>query len=405
MKSRFVLIISASIFVLFSGCSTTDLSVIDQTFIDALVSELAIAKTLASVVPAKAKLILKKSHQGTGLTALIADYTEGAFTQYLLDEGYSVLERDPKILDQFLQEKANDTYSVFYEESSLMDRIQSIPVNPLKADDLLDPKMKAILEKDRNSIYLTPTHFESADYVVSIRLLDIKVTYKPEPKPWLISLYDHSLGLFNDLIDTAFQVKSKIHTLQREGTVRVHVQVADPASGKILMSRSIQGQYSDSFQTPNPENYQNIHFYQLANTPPPYKTNGKNSISIDSFLGPIDLETNFFVGYKFYDLLSDHGITVGQESTGSFWLEFALDSYLNNKLATGHIGYPFHPIPSLKVIPYAGALYDSGIKFTYGARLVYVFSEQIAFQMTFLNNDPSDLLSLKSTLSGRYYLE
>jgi hypothetical protein len=219
--------------IVISGCK--DFSA-NQNFsrenVTLFIRELNLVPLLNRTIPAGSRITLAPLKKGSSIPDGLKMLIEQIVVGQLISANYKVLERDERIIDLLLKESVYTKYSVFYEEQKrLLDSIASVDIN-LAAHDLENEKIRSFLEKDRNPVYLAPTPFESADYLILYRVDEVKV------------IHQFSIG-----------------SVKRLGLARIFIRIEDPKSGQIIFSGPLEARVSKDIVEVGDEDF--IDFYYV----------------------------------------------------------------------------------------------------------------------------------------------
>ncbi len=379
MKKIYVLIL-LSFLILFTGCQELETlnAQLDQSFVDGVMTNLHIKKYLDNAIPAGSTIYLYNMDETENDTW--ATFLDSKIADQLVSSNYVLLERKPKFVDKMLQERSNKSYSVYYEETKLAQLINKISVSDINVKDLLNKEIMEFFEKDRNNVYLVPTHLKPAEYVISYRVLEAQLHYSYHESPWLIGFYNNTLGAFGNFVNSAVRETDHNINIDRKGSIKLQLNITNTKTGEIIYAKNIDSFYSDVFKGDDRFSYQDLSYYFIS--PKKKKSmadKGQNVLS---------------VGYKFQGMMN-HLVHLNYDVVSNVWLSVYYDQdFLNNMTYLGvKYGLPLHSGATSAFIPYIGFTYSNTTSFTYGFDIYYRLFDLIQLGYSVESNRNSDILS------------
>lgn len=186
----------------FFGCATVQPTFEDsnQYFLEQTVNKMDLTDEIRTTIPPKSTVAVLSMEKRSTVDEPIIAMIEDQLIRSLLDEGYKVVERDEQMVYNFIREKKTDCYSLLF-----------FPGTPEL--DAENPKTAKEFPVGDNWVF--KTSMESADYLISYRVLEMGILYRP--------IYD-----------------SPDHQ-EREGLVRLHVRVQKADTGEIVFADNVNG--------------------------------------------------------------------------------------------------------------------------------------------------------------------
>ena len=199
---RLLFVVSLCCIVVLSGCATTRRMLIptldqsNQVFLERTVKELDIASMVKQVAPVGSTIALVSIEKPATVDLPIVAMIEDGLIEVLDKAGYKVLERDEDLLRRLVAEGSASTYQLVYPPS--------VPGDP----DCPCPE----------GVVVHDTQLESADYVISYRVLEFGVLYREG---------------------------SKRSLAKREGVLRAHIRIQDVATGEVKLAERTTAMKTD----------------------------------------------------------------------------------------------------------------------------------------------------------------
>jgi hypothetical protein len=329
---------------------------LDQEFVSGVMNNLQITKYIEQVVPSGSSIYLQNLDDSENNMWSI--FMDSIISDQLVSSNYVLLERNKNNLEMILQERTNESYSVFYEKNKLSNKIEKINLKDIDIKDLMNEDIMSFLEKDRNNVFLVPTHLKPAEYIVSYRILEAHLKYSYHESPWLISFYNNTLGTVASYVNSAVREINHFLNINRTGKLILQLSITNTLTGEIQFAKNIESFYKDTFKGDDRLSYQDFSYYLIA----PVK---KRSI--------LDKGQNVFsAGYRLQNF-NNHLLHLNYDIISNVWLSTFYDQdILNNRSYLGlKYGVPLQASAASAFVPYIGITYGGGIAITYGFDVYY----------------------------------
>jgi hypothetical protein len=380
MRKIILLFFAVSLLFLFTGCQEMENlnAQLDQTFVDGVMTNLQIKKNIENVIPSGSSIYLYNMDEPKDDDW--ATFLDSKLSDQLASSNFMLLERNPKYVDKMLQERTNKSFSVYYEETKLSQLINKISVKDISVNDLLNEEIMKFFEKDRNNIYLIPTHLKPADYMISYRILEAQLNYSYHESPWLVSFYNSTLGAFGNFVNSAVRETDHTINVNRKGNIKLQLNVTNTKTGEIIYAKNLESLYSDTFKGDDRLSYQDFTYYFIS----PLK---KKSI--------VDKGQNILsVGYKFQGMTS-HLVHINYDMISNTWVSIYYDQdFLANASYFGFkYGIPLQAGTTSAFIPFIGFSYGDTTALKYGFDVYYRLFNLIQLGYTVENNKSGDILT------------
>lgn len=227
MRKIIVLAISISIFVFFTGCSTTIVHAkfedSNQVFIEETVAGLELGSKIGNIIPSGSSVALVSMETNCTLDAPMMAVIEDQLICSLVRSGYKVSERDKHLIEKLNNESRNSNYSF-----NTSNKIIRFPENS---------NVNIALELEKNDVQeqrLIETKLASSDYLVTYRVLECGLIYRP--------------------------TKPENPKIGREGLLRLHVRVENANSGEVLIAENFESQKTDEIEKMFVDNLKEFHY-------------------------------------------------------------------------------------------------------------------------------------------------
>ena len=380
MKKIILLICAMSLLVFFTGCQEMENlnAQLDQSFVDGVMSNLRIRNSVENVIPSGSSVYLYNMDEPKDDDW--ATFLDSKLSDQLTSSNFVLLERNPKYIDKMLQERANKSFSVYYEETKLSQLINKISVKDISVNDLLNDDIMKFCEKDRNNVYLVPTNLKPADYMISYRILEAQLNYSYHQSPWLVSFYNSTFGAFGNFVNSAVRESDHSVNINRKGVFKIQLNVTNTKTGEIIYAKNLESLYSDTFKGDDRLSYQDFTYYFIS----PQK---KKSI--------VDKGQNILsVGYKFQGMTS-HLMHINYDMVSNIWVSIYYDQdFINNLSYIGFkYGIPLQAGEASAFIPFIGLSYSDTTAIKYGFDIYYRLFNLIQLGYSVENNKSGDILS------------
>lgn len=380
MKKIFFTVFWGICLLLLTGCEELDsLSAnLDQSFVDGIMSNLEINKHVEVVIPSGSSVYLFNMDEQEGDTW--ATFLDSKLADQLAGSRVVLLERNPKKVEKILQERVNKSYSVYYEETKLANMINRIVIDDIDVKDLLDKDVMAFLEKDRNNVYLVPTHLKPAEYVISYRILDAQLKYSYHESPWLVSFYNSTLGAVGNFVNSAVREIDHTINIKRQGNLTLQLNITNTKTGEIVYAKNVRSYYSDVFKGDDRLNYKDFSYSFIAPT--------KKKTILDKG------QSILSVGYKAKGT-SKHLAHVNYDMVSSIWFSAYYDQDFVNKLQYIGLKYgiPLQFGANSALIPFVGLEHSTKTNIKYGIDLYYRLFNMFQLGFSIESNSNGDILN------------
>lgn len=380
MKKIILSILLILILIVFTGCQELEnfSAQIDQSFVDGVMSNLQIKDHLETAIPLGSSIYLYNMDDPENDSW--ATFLDSNMADQLVSSNFILLERNFKYVDKMLQERTNKSYSVYYEETKLAQLINKISITDINVKDLLNKEVMDFFEKDRNSVYLVPTHLKPAEYMVSYRILEAQLHYSYHESPWLVSFYNNTLGVLANFVNSAVRESDYSVNINRKGHLKIQLNVTNTKTGEIVYAKNIDSFFSDVFKGDERLSYQDFSYYFIA--PKTKKTIADKGQSIMS------------VGYK-YQGIQNHLVHANYDMISNVWVSAYYDLDLQNNLSYLGLKYgvPLQAGASSAFIPFVGVSYSDKALFTYGFDIYYRLFNVLQLGYTVESNRSGDILN------------
>jgi hypothetical protein len=216
----------------------------NQVFLEKTIDELNLSKDMDKKLDKDSSIAIVSIENNltkdTPLTALIEDY----MIDDLVNNGFTVFDRDLDALINIVRESKNEHYSLSHEQWEY--GIQS----PLYDTwpDINDTVSEMPYDIPQHGLQLYETQLESAEYILSYRVLEFGLMYTP-------------------IIDNTSIPKEK-----REGIVRINYRIQNTTSGQVVHSGTLNAQLEDEIRKNQKRELANYHYsffgYEYPNQKP-----------------------------------------------------------------------------------------------------------------------------------------
>jgi hypothetical protein len=225
--ARLIVIVPLALAVSLSGCATSKLTPrfedSNQMLLEETVGILDVGGKVSKVIPDESKIAVVSLEKPETLDHPVLALIEDQLVASLLEDGYTVLERDFDSLIRLASEKSAEHFRIIMVPSDV--RVSSAGAAAgygtygLLSSGYLSGAagVTEISGLKSAKIETLNTRLEPADYIISYRVLECGIVYR-----------DASKG-----------------RKEREAMVRLHVRVQDTATSEILFSENVMGTLED----------------------------------------------------------------------------------------------------------------------------------------------------------------
>lgn len=241
MKTYKGMIVWLILMIIIAGCSPhiyfqPEFEKSNQVFMENVIKNMNLDKSMLYKIRSNETVAVKSIEKDITLDEAHISMIEDNLISQLIDEGYSVLERDENAINQMIQEKMKDRFSVYGKRDTI------VP-------------------------FLIETQLAPADYTLSYRILELGLIYRDIPE--------------NDTL------------INREGLVKLALRLQNNETSEILYSKNVQSTLIDSIENEFINDYAGFHY---TNFPYKYPMQPKESVGPTLAIGSESKssKTNYF---------------------------------------------------------------------------------------------------------------
>lgn len=239
--------VMALVALLTSGCAMTRsyprFEDSNQIFLEETIASLDFVRAVKHTVPDGSRLCLASMETATTGDFPVMAMIEDGMIAALRDSGYVVLERDDDMLRRLAAERGETGYRFLYlpsDESTVStgSRITGVSTGPgVSYTGYGSQEIQRISGGNRDEALVFDTSLEAAEYVLSYRVLECGIVYRPG---------------------------STTRTKKREGLSRLHVRVTKVNSGAVLFAGNVESLLEDEVASKDVDELSDFHYSFFA---------------------------------------------------------------------------------------------------------------------------------------------
>ncbi len=226
----------------FGGCTRTTIEArfenSNQLFLEKTMASLDLGEKLDQTIPSGKSVSLVSLENDETNDRPVNVLVEDQIIQSLISSGYSVLERDMDTLTRMICEKSGDQFRLMYFPTDVVISSVGGAVGGSYSGSYSrgyaegSASVTEVSGVGRDSIFVIETQLESADYLISYRILECGIVYRD----------------------------SEMHRKKREAMVGLHVRVQETSSGKIVYADDVRGTLEDEIEEDLLYELENYHY-------------------------------------------------------------------------------------------------------------------------------------------------
>jgi hypothetical protein len=239
------------------GCQNVSvLETPDQLkFVDEVVKSSGLMDIVNKTIPKKSKVAIIPMDNVLYSNTNVHKYVGDLIIKHFILGDLEVLERTPRLVNEFIKEHKMPTYSKLNErDPNLLDYVFDKDMfEKMLPQSLSMSDSKELISEFEKDFTVISTHLLSADFIVTYRVMELNFAQIEKSNPWLLAPFIGSFDVVSKVIGSAVGSIETKRYLFRSGYINCQVRVHNAKTGQILFSNNAIGNYSDKVLSDAPE--------------------------------------------------------------------------------------------------------------------------------------------------------